>query len=109
MINKIKHVICSLISVLLCLLSIIIGLGLLELYGIAYRNTGDTKYIAYAILSTAVSIAIFCISIKLAIHRTKEDKQELYNKLDYKPDRELMNLIKAKDIEAIKERYEVKI
>ena len=53
---------------------------------------------------------IFCISIKLAIHRTKEDKQKLYDRLvSYEPtNSELAYLIETGNIEAIKEIYEAK-
>lgn len=103
--NTIKHLICSWISGVLCLLSILIGLGFLKFFGEAYRATGGNQYIIYTILSTAVCILIYGISIKLAIHRTKEDKQRLYDELICC---ESTNLIETNNIEAIKELYEVK-
>lgn len=106
--NTIKHSLCSFISGVLCLLSIIIELGLLTFFGEAYRGTGNSQYIVYTILSIAVCVLIYGISIKLAIHRTKEDKQRLYDRLGYKPDNELVYLIRTGNIEAIKEKYEVK-
>lgn len=106
--NTIKHLICSSLSGVLLLLSIFISLGLPELFGEAYRNNGDRQYLVYIILSIAVGILVYYISIKLAIHMTKEDKQKLYNELAYKPDNDLAYLIETGNIEAIKELYEVK-
>lgn len=106
--NTIKHIIYDSLSGIMCLLSIIIGIGLPMPLGEIYKDTGDTKCIAYAILSIAVSIIIFHIGIKLSIHKTKEDKQELHAKLAYEPNSELMQLIETGNIEAIKEKYEVK-
>lgn len=105
--NTIKHLICSSLSGVLLLLSILISLGLPELFGEEYRNNGDRQYLVYIILSIAVGILVYCISIKLAIHMTKEDKQKLYNDLAYKPDNGLAYLIETGNIEAIKELYEV--
>lgn len=79
-----------------------------ELWGAAYKDTGDKQYIIYEILSIAVCMLICHISVKLSIHKTKEDKQELYDKLAYEPNSELMYLIETGDIEAIREKYEVK-
>lgn len=108
--NTIKHLICSFISGVLCLLSIIIGLGLPIFFGEAYRGTGNSQYIVYTILSIAVCVLIYGISIKLATHRTKEGKQRLYDMLvDCEPtNSELAYLINTGNIEAIKEKYEVK-
>lgn len=106
--NTIKHLICSSLSGVLLILSILIGLGFPKYFGEAYRNNGDKQYLVYIVLSIAVGILVYCISIKLAIHMTKEDKQKLYNDLAYKPDNELAYLIETGNIEAIKELYEVK-
>lgn len=108
--NTIKHLIYSSLSGLLCLLSIIIGLGFITFFGEAYRNTGDSRYIAYTILSIAVCILVYSISIKLAVHRTKEDKQRLYDRLvgNEPNNSELEYLIETGNIQAIKELYEVK-
>jgi len=108
--NTIKHLICSSLSGVLLILSILIGLGFPKYFGEAYRDTGDSRYIVYTILSIAVCVLIFCISIKLAIHRTKEDKQKLYDRLvSYEPtNSELAYLIETGNIETIKEIYEAK-
>ena len=107
--NTIKHLMCYLLSGTSCLSSIIIVLVLPKLFGETYRDTGDTKYIAYTILSIAVSMIIYYIGVKLSLHKTKEDKQKLYDRLlDYEPNSELMYLIETGNIKAIKEKYEVK-
>lgn len=107
--NTIKHLICSFLSGLLCSFSILIGLGFLTFFGEAYRDTGDTKCIAYTILSIAVSMIIYYIGIKLSIHKTKEDKQELYDRLlaHEPPNSGLTYLIEKGDIEAIREKYDL--
>lgn len=107
--NTIKHLMCYSLSGTLCLSSIIIGLVLPKLFGETYRDTGDTKYIAYTILSIAVSMIIYYIGIKLSIHKTNEDKKELYDRLlDYEPlNSELVYLIETGNIEAIREKYDL--
>lgn len=106
--TTIKHIIYDSLSAILSLSSIFIGLGLPALFGAVYRDAGDKQCIAYTILSIAVSILIYNIGIKLSTHKTREDKQRLYNRLDYRTDNDLAYLIETCNIEAIKERYEVK-
>lgn len=108
--NTIKHLMCYSLSGILCLLSTIIGLGLPKLFGEAYKDNGDTKCIAYTILSIAVSIIIYYIGVKLSIHKTKEDKQKLYNKLlEHEPtNSDLMYLIEKGDIETAREKYDIR-
>lgn len=108
--NTIKHLMHYSLSGTLCLSSIIIGLVLPKLFGETYRDTGDTKYIAYTILSIAVSMIIYHIGVKLSIHKTKEDKQELYDKLlEHEPtNSDLMHLIEKGDIETAREKYDIR-
>ncbi len=106
--NTIKYLICDSLSGILDLLSILIGLGLPELWGAAYKDTGDKQCIIYALLSIAICMLICHISVKLSIHKTKEDKQQLYDRLAYEPNSDLMYLIETGNIEAIREKYEVK-
>lgn len=106
--TTIKHIIYDSLSAILCLSSIIIGLGLPAMFGPVYRDTGYKQCITYTILSIVVSILIHHICVKLLIHKTKEDKQRLYNRLDYRTDNDLVYLIETCNIETIKERYEVK-
>lgn len=107
--NTIKHLICSFLSGLLCSFSILIGLGFLTFFGEAYRSTRDNRCIVYTILSIAVCILVYSISIKLATHRTKEDKQRLYDRLvgNEPTNSELAYLIETGNIEAIREKYDL--
>lgn len=108
--NTIKHLICSFLSGLLCSFSILIGLGFLTFFGEAYRSTGDNRYIVYTILSIVVCILVYSISIKLATHRTKEDKQRLYDRLvsNEPTNSDLMHLIEKGDIETAREKYDIR-
>ena len=108
--NTIKYIIYDSLSAILCLFSIPIGLCLIDLWGAVYKDTGDKQYILYAIFSITISMIMFHIGIKLSTHKTKEDKQKMYNKLvTYETtNSELAYLIETGNIEAIKEKYEVK-